>query len=189
MWNWCCGGHTSCASCLTFPIVAHSRRSGKTQFFVTRLFVDHQGRGHGSRDLWNFLCACSRCTDSDEGMMQASGDGSRSAKCDQGIVGHCRGSSEHGIKPVHFCHHVGFLLLCGVSAVELMGAQREHPPLGCPPSGQKSSPWRGVGMGSSETPDVLTSVCICCASNGLGTCTICLHCAFGAEPLKVKKPI
>ena len=40
------------------------------------------------------------------------------------------------------------LLNCGLT-------QREHPPLGCPSSGQKSSPWRGIGMGSSQTPCIL----------------------------------
>ena len=51
---------------------------------------------------------------------------------------------------------VGFLLLCGLSAVELMGAQREHLPLGHPPSGQKSSQWKGIVMGGSQTPGNLT---------------------------------
>ena len=49
---------------------------------------------------------------------------------------------------------VGFLLLCEFSAVELLGPKENTHHWAIPP--QKSSLWRGVGMGSLQTPDVLT---------------------------------
>ena len=58
------------------------------------------------------------------------------------------------------------MLNCGLT-------QREHLPLGHPPSGKKSSSWRGIGMGISKAPDILT------LSIGTGLMTHAV-CAIGA---------